>query len=564
MILVRLRKRRAFLLASFTVLLLGSFQNCSNGFKATSFSSTIKESIAGDAYAKTCGDYAPGRTTIHRLTNNEYNNTVHDLLFTSKRPADSFPPEVAGGSGYTNDSNALAVSDVLVEGYFNAANTLASEVISSKGVANGAYSKIAPCGATVSSSTMAACVQQTVRGFASKAFRRPVTDDEVNQLSNFFTQASSFDDGLSTLISAVLISPKFLFVNLMGPYSRVNGAVFALDDYAVASRLSYFLWQTMPDDTLMQAAAAGQLSDPEQLAAQARRMSKDARSIAFTRVLRDEWLGLKKINSPISNLDENLRQSMITETDMLLNDIVTSDQPFTNLFKADYTYANKLLADYYGLPYTGANPAQFIKISYGSSPRLGVLSHASFLSAQGGMAVEVSAVKRGHALASSVFCTPFGPPPPGALPSLSDDPSLVGNPRQKLIQATNSVACLGCHTTMNNLGFGLNIYSPFGQYRTVYNTSSDAIDSSGAVSGVISFADGMDMLRQIPNLSSVKSCFPQQVMAIATSRDVRSSDDTCIQNLIGAATSASNSKFSDLITQVVLSREFRMQTGEAP
>ncbi|PWU18961.1 MAG: hypothetical protein C5B49_06460 [Bdellovibrio sp.] len=542
------------------------FQNCTTSFRLADSASTATAGNVTDGISgKTCGDnYSPGHSTIHRLTNIEYNNTVRDLVYTSSTPADSFPPPVAGISGYTNDSTALQISDPLVQKYYSAAQSLAAEVIASKGTSGGAYARISPCGIKISSatpsSTSASCAQSTIQSFATRGYRRPITDAELSSLSAIFNMGSTFDQGLANLITAVLISPKFLFVSITGSFSASAGVPFAIDDYQLASRLSYFLWQSMPDDQLMQLASAGQLNSDATLGQQVQRMLLDSKSQSFRLMLRDEWLSLATIALPVTNLDDSIRQSMITEADMFLQDLIQSNHSFVNLFSANYSFMNKALADYYGLGFTGSDPTQFQKVSY-NDQRLGVLSQGGFLTATGGLAAEASIVRRGKALASAVFCTPPAPPPKPP-PDLNNDPTLTGNPRQRLVAATANSPCIGCHMTLNNLGFGLLNFSSFGQYRTTYTTFQDTIDSSGSLPGVVTFSNGMDMLRQLPTLEQVQACFPQQLMNIATTRAATSVDDRCVQRNIGAVTSTAASTFSDVISSIVLSRQFRMQTGE--
>jgi hypothetical protein len=562
-------KRNLVLIASSWMICLLAYQNCGRPFGSSQVATTQSSLSVSDPVAGlTCGEsYSPGHTSIHRLTNTEYNNTVRDLLSTTKTPADSFPPTTKGASGYTNDSDAQQISDVLVSKYFASAMALAEDVIVSKSVAGGAYSKISPCGLTVTAANQLNCAQTTLRNLASKAYRRPVTEavagNELDQLLNIFKLGATFDEGLQNAITSILISPKFLFVAIVNPLSNSGGVAFALSDYEIAARLSYFLWQSIPDTILTQAAAAGKLNDPIEITAQVTRMLKDPKAVHFRRLLRDEWLGASELNNPIVNLSDAVRTSMIAETDHFLNDIILNEKPFSTIYSANYSYMNKTLADFYGVPFVGADPAQFVKTTYIDGQRLGIMSHGSFLTASGGMAAEASIVKRGKAVSAAVLCAPLGQPPV-AVVDPNTDPTLSGNPRQRLIQVTSSSKCIGCHQTLNPLGFGLNMFSSFGQHRSVYSDSTDTIDTSGSIPGRISFTHGQDMLKQIAALDQTKACFAQQIMSIATTRAAKSSEDRCVQNVVGTTTSLATSKFSDTISAIVKSRQFRMQTGEAP
>jgi hypothetical protein len=224
------------------------------------------------ATTSACGTtYAPGHVAIHRLTNTEYDNTIQDLLYTTATPGTGFDPSPAGASGFENDSDALILSDDLTTSYYEAGEALAQGVIASKGIAGGAYAQIVTC------SPSAACAQTTVTNLATRAYRRPVTSAEVANLMTVFNADTDFDTGVQDVINAILVNPKFLFVYTTSAQSQVAGAAFAVDDYTLASRLSYALWQTMPDATLTQLAQAGQLHQPATLQAQVARLLQDPR-----------------------------------------------------------------------------------------------------------------------------------------------------------------------------------------------------------------------------------------------------------------------------------------------
>src|SRR4029077_8285714 len=164
--------------------------------------------------------YAPGHVAIHRLTNDEYDNTVQDLLFTTATPATAFDPSPAGQSGFSNDSNALILSDDLIAAYYTAGEALAKGVIASKGQAGGAYGKIVGCAPST------ACAQTTVTNLATRAYRRPATTAEVATLMGVYASDTDFDTGIQDVVNAILVNPKFIFVSTTGPQSQVDGATF--------------------------------------------------------------------------------------------------------------------------------------------------------------------------------------------------------------------------------------------------------------------------------------------------------------------------------------------------
>ncbi len=233
---------------------------------------------------------ATGHYALRRLTNQEYTNTVQALLFTNKTPGATFAESLPGASGYTNDSEALDISSSLVAAYYAAATALAKEVIASKGVGAGAYSSLVTCDAT-----QPACAQKTVSTLAKRALRRPVTTadlDATGGLMAVFSASGSFDQGLYDVIVALLMHPEFLMIPVVNAASLDPTATFRLNDYQVASRLSYFLWQSMPDDALTGAADLGTLHEPDLLRTQAIRLLSDRRATNLKNVLRDEYAGL--------------------------------------------------------------------------------------------------------------------------------------------------------------------------------------------------------------------------------------------------------------------------------
>ncbi len=518
---------------------------------------------SGTVTAASCGaTYAPGHVAIHRLTNDEYDNTVRDLLYTSSTPGTAFDPSPAGQSGFENDSNALILSDDLISAYYTAGEALAKEVIASKGSAGGAYSKIVTCSAS------AACAQTTVTALASRAYRRPATSDEVTTLMGVFNADTDFDTGIQDVINAILVNPKFIFVYSTNAASQTAGATFAIDDYAIASRLSYALWQTMPDDQLSQLAQAGQLHDPTALQAQVARMLKDPRIATMLTSLRNDWAGLLTFADPneaLVGLDDGVRTAMVGEVDAYLQDIVANDKSFLNVLTGQYAFVNQTMATYYGIPFTGNDPNAYVQVSLPPN-RTGIVTAPGILTATAGDVAYTHPVHRGHWLTQKITCTTPPPPPQGTNETFTNPSTSGETPRVALAAHTTNPACSGCHSIMDPVGLALENYDPFGKWRTTYPGIAGTIDPSGTLPPPDdqAFTDGLDMYAKLAADDGTRSCLAQQLMAYVLTRAVTSNDDVCVANTIGGASVTPTGSFSDTITKIVQSRQFLMQTGEAP
>ncbi|MCC6806065.1 MAG: DUF1592 domain-containing protein [Deltaproteobacteria bacterium] len=404
---------------------------------------------APNSNQRVSGAMATKQTPIHRLTNDEYTNTVQDLLFTNARPGDNFPRSSVGESGYKNDSTALSVSQDWVARALTAADDLATAVIASKGTAGGAYAQIAPC---ASGAAGQACASDALAAFATRAYRRPIAagSAEHAQLMAAFSAGATFDEGLHDAIVAALMSPRFLFV--ASEPSALDPAL--IDDYTLASRLAYFLWQTMPDEALLAAAASGALSTPNGLGAEVKRMLQDVKAVRFAKTLAREWAGLGNLeSSSIAGVDDALRLAMLQETDLFLQDLLQSERSFIEVVRGDYSFVNKRLADLYGVTFPATDPASFQRVSLAGQKRMGIGTQASVLTVTAGAPDVTHPVRRGFWVVQRVMCM-SPPPPPMDVPPL-DPQSGAQSIRDRLNQHVASPACNGCHLVMDNVGLAL-------------------------------------------------------------------------------------------------------------
>ncbi len=555
-----------WLAMSFLLGVLFIFQACGGSFKVfKSHSSSLASQ--SPLVSKSCGlNYSPGHAMIHRLSNTEYNNTVRDLLFTSMTPADGFQSTSIGGSGFSNESTNLTVSNQTVMDFAAAAEKLANEVLASKGQATGAYNQILACPAAVNPSP--ACIQKTVQSFSERAFRHPITTsgpgNDLDALMKVWSGGGSVEESMHDLILAVLIDPRFVFNYSDNPAALSPGAKYALSSYEFASRLSYFLWQSMPDDTLRKAAGDGSLNNPTGLKQQIQRMLKDPKSNALADVLRREWANLSQLDTAsFPDIDAVTMASIRQETQLFIQDMIQNDLSLLTLINGSHTFVNKSLAAYYGWNIPAANSDSFVRVETPQADRRGILGQAGLLIVHGGSGSYTHPVQRGRFVAASMFCDAPPPPPPG-IPTINGAIE-GGTMRDRLKQHTASASCIGCHKVMDTVGLGLENFDMKGRWRTNYSDSRQLpIDATGQLEGGAFFNSPSGLIESIAGQPKTKSCLVQKLMSLAVARAMSSSDDRCVASVVGTQTVNPNSRFSDVIFEIAQSLQFRLNTGENP
>jgi hypothetical protein len=327
-----------------------------------------------------------------------------------------------------------------------------------------------------------------------------------------FNGGGSFDQGLYDVTVSLLMHPEFLLIPVVDPKSTDPSASFALDDFELASRLSYFLWQSMPDDALFAAAEAGTLHTPATVEAQVARMLRDPKAAHLRAVLRDELADLGKFaRVDLSQLGQTnaLRDAMIGETDAFLDDLIKNNKSALLLLSSNQSFVNKTLADFYGLSFpAGTDPSHFVALP---STRVGLGSQASVLTnSAGGNASFTNPIKRGHWIAKKLFCNEPPPPPPNVPPlpaATQANPTIRG----RLAAHLNQPSCVNCHATMDSFGLGAENYDPFGKYRANYPDHT-TVDASGTFPDGTPFADSAEMYTKLADQAAARSCIAQQLM----------------------------------------------------
>ena len=423
--------------------------------------------------------------------------------------------------------------------------------------------------------------REIVTRFATRAFRRPATAAEIERLVKIVetTEAGgrSWEAGIQFAVQAVLISPKFLFrVELDDRPTQPQA--HPLDEFQLASRLSYFLWSTMPDDELFALAGKNQLT--ANLDAQVRRMLKSPQAAALVENFAMQWLQLRRLQTfapdakLFPNFNEKLRAAMLRETELFFGEIVREDRSVLDLIDGDFTYLTAVLARHYGIADTvgnwmdakgkdrrpGGEPIRgdmFVRVSLPMKERGGLLTQASVLTVTSNP-TRTSPVKRGRWVLEQILGTPPPPPPPGA-PELEAQKQLTGTLRQRMEQHRANPNCASCHTQMDALGFAFENYDAVGAYRKQDGTAD--IDSSGTLPDGKSFqgpAELKTILKEKKEL--LVRNLTEKLLIFALGRGLEYYDARAVRQ-IADTLARSDYKFSALVTGIVKSDPFRLRRG---
>jgi len=410
------------------------------------------------------------------------------------------------------------------------------------------------------------CARAILRPFAQRAWRRPVEEDELQRLMRLATDAldagESFESGIQLAVQAVLLSPHFLFRVELDPEPG-SPAPRGLNDWELATRLSYFLWSSMPDDELYRLASAGALRGEGNLAAQVRRMLKDPKSAALVDNFASQWLQLRNLKSinpdrkRFPKFDDALRQAMEQETRMFFESIMREDRSILEFLSADYSFVNERLASHYGLPDVQGD--EFRRVALPPAQRGGLLGQASILTVTSNP-TRTSPVKRGKWILENLLNAPPPPPPPG-VPELDagNNRVLSGSLRQRMEQHRENRACAVCHAQMDALGFGLENYDPIGAWRT--RDEEFEIDASGTLPGGDAFS-GPEELRAVlrKRQAEFRRCLAEKLLTYALGRGLEYYDKCTVDRIVRNL-EAGHDRFSALVLEIVTSEPFLKRRG---
>ena len=459
-----------------------------------------------------------------------------------------------GGSGGNGITSLPHLRDLMVSGPYN--TTGISETAT--------RSKIFSCRPTVPSEELG-CAREIVSRLGSEAYRRPLSDNDISGLMNFYSAGSArggFEGGVRRALEAILASPHFVFRFEREPENKDPGETYRLSDVDLASRLSFFLWGMPPDAELLEIAAEGKLSNKE-LERQSQRMLADPRSEALGTRFAGLWLRLQDLYKVrpdpnfYPNFDENLADAMRRETELFFYDLVREDKSFLELFSADYTFVNERLARHYGIP--GVSGNHFRRVDYLEDQRRGLLGQGSVLVLTS-MANRTSPVLRGKWVMEVLLGTPPPPPPPG-VPDLdetgtvSDGKFLTTRERMELHR--ESPACSSCHSLMDPIGLALDNYDVTGRWRLRENgnpidTRGDFYDGT-PVSEPVELIDAL-LKRPIPLVRN----FTENLMAYALGRRVEHYDQPVVREISKNA-EKDDYRLSSFIMGIIQSDAFQMK-----
>jgi len=412
------------------------------------------------------------------------------------------------------------------------------------------------------------CAKQILATLARRAYRRPVADSDVQSLLALYQKGrekADFEAGIMRAVQGILVYPEFLFRVEREPANAAAGSAFKISDLELASRLSFFLWSSIPDETLLDLAARGQLRDPAVLEQQVRRMLADPRSRSLVQNFAGQWLYLRNIGTagpdPIifPDFDDSLREAFAQETTLFLEENLRADRSVLNLLTADYTFVNERLARFYHIP--NVYGTSFRRVNLQDEERRGLLGQGAILTVTS-YANRTSPTIRGKWLLENILGTPPPPPPPN-VPSLKEQTAESGKiltMRERMEQHRANPACAVCHARMDPLGFAMENFDGIGQWRTAEGSST--IDSSGVLPDGTKF-NGPAELRKIllKNPDQFAATLTTKLMTFALGRGVEYYDLPSVRQIMRA--SAPDHKWSSLIIGIVKSVPFQMSTVKA-
>jgi hypothetical protein len=537
-------------------------------------------------FRATCA--TPAQVRLRRLNRPHFNRTIRDLTGLDLRPADEFPADDVG-YGFDNVGDVLSVPPVLAERYLMAAERVVDRMFQDAAtrrrllepsaedfVPYGARGllpvrdeprKVLRLSAADGPATLDAAQQNldraglVLRVFADRAYRRPVRYDELPRLLRFVEESQKAglgtEPGLRLALQAVLASPHFLFLVERddGPVSP--GGIRALNDWELATRMSYFLWGSMPDETLYRLAASGTLHQPRTLRAQVRRLLADPRSRALAEDFAGQWLGIRGLQglapdpAKFPDFDDPLRRAMLAETELFFDAVMREDRSVQEFLDADWTFVNERLARHYRIP--GVSGEGFRRVSLSGTSRGGLVTQASILTVTSNP-TRTSPVKRGRWILENLLGDSVPTPPPGA-DNLKTETTLEGSSlRQRLERHRTDPACAGCHARLDPLGFGLESFDAVGAWRT--HDSTARIDVSGALPDGTAF-DGPAGLRAYLRSRSddFDRCLAEKLLTYALGRGLTPADRCAIDRIVRQLVWGGH-RFAALAEAIVTSEPF--------
>jgi hypothetical protein len=407
--------------------------------------------------------------------------------------------------------------------------------------------------------------RQIIQKFARRAYRRPVSSEDVDRVMKFYrlgrAGGENFQTSVKLCLEAILVSPRFLFRGELQPDPNNPKSVHSIDQFALASRLSYFLWSSLPDEALLAEAERGTLG--KNIETQVKRMLNDPKARALVDNFAGQWLQIRNLSQmtpakeQYPDFDEDLRVAMEKETELFFESIIREDRSVLDFINSDYTFVNERLAKHYGIQ--GIKGDRFQKVSLKGTRRGGILTHGSILTITSNP-TRTSPVKRGKWVLENLLGTPPPPPPPD-VPELKDEKKLAGTLRQRMEQHRENANCAVCHQRMDPIGFGFENFDGIGAWRE--KDAGAPIDPAGELVSGEAFQGPAD-LRTIllkKKKEDFARCLSEKLLTYALGRGLEFYDRCAIDQVTKDAAKGKY-RFSSLINAVVKSTPFQMRRGE--
>jgi hypothetical protein len=500
----------------------------------------------------TCEQTAPGRAPLRPLTRLQYDNTMADLLGDVSRPSQLLPPENEV-SGYRNNADANPASPLLVEQYLAAAEGVAQRAVASR------LAELAPCS---DGTDQDECGRAFVRDFGLRAFRRPLDDSESGVFAELFSRTRAikgYAKAVELVLSAMLQSPQFVYrVDALRAPTVETGAI-PVTGYPMASRLSFFLLNSLPDTELLAAARDGQLETPAQVEAQARRLVAHPRTQLTVLDFHEQWLELGRLNGAIRQAPDvsvspaALARGWQGSLQRFLTETFWRAGTVQSLFESAAVFVNADLAPLYGAE---PPPDGFVQVESGG-PRAGLLTQPALLALLA-HSDQSAPVLRGAFIRDRILCLPVPPPPPD-VNAVPPDPDPSATTRERFRQHTESDTCRNCHAQIDGIGFGLERYDQFGRYRAVENGFD--VDESGEVFGTGdpeldgTFTGAEELARRLGQSSRVRDCVATQWYRYAMGR-LEEEADRCSLDQVKSRFAESGGDLEELLVALTQTDAF--------
>jgi hypothetical protein len=493
---------------------------------------------------------------LRRLTADQYRNTVRDLLGLPERPALALPADDAVADRFfSNTSSALKSVDL--DRYADAAEALAKTAVEN-------VAALVPCDPRTGD---AACARSFIQRFGRRAYRRPITPAEQARLEKLHAAGGDFTSGVELVVTAVLQSPKFLYLHEPVP-ATAAGRVVPVDPWALASRLSYFLLGTMPDDPLFEAAETGKLASAEGTAAEAARLMKDRRFAGTLGSFHSQWLSLHELGGaekdpklfPDPVWNPAIKAALAEESRRFVEHVLAEgDGKLETLLAAPFSVLTDPLYAFYGLPRPAVAAGDWQRVELPKDQRAGLITQGSLLAAQA-HADKTSYILRGKLVREALLCTPIPPPPPDAANVESKLP-LTASARERAAEHRVRPECATCHELFDPIGFAFENFDAVGRWRTAESDGKpiDAkvdLTNAGALDGPVNGA--VELARRMATANDVRDCVTRQWLRFALGREDAADDDNA-RKALATSFRDGGGKVRDLLAALTRSDAFRYQ-----